>query len=282
MPISDVVLDHVAVAVERWQDAWPRYVEQLGGEWSSGGFNVGFAPCQVRFANDARLEILQPHEPAANPFLRRYLDANGAGAHHLTFKVGDIAEALAKAEEAGFSPVAVDLSDPGWKEAFLHPRQASGVVVQLAQAAGLWEAPAPEGFPTVRPPEPAALRHVTHAVGDLTRGRALFEGLLGGEVVSVDGAADGSWRAVTLRWPGPLGVRLVAPGRPSSALTQWLGARSGRVNHLRFDQPGCSTPERDAAVPGVLEDELPVCVVDGDENFGVRLVIGDHARTRRH
>jgi methylmalonyl-CoA/ethylmalonyl-CoA epimerase len=72
-------LDHVAIAVERWADAWPRYAVGLGGAWSSGGFNVGFGPAQLRFANGARLEVLQPWQPEANPFLRRFLDASGPG-----------------------------------------------------------------------------------------------------------------------------------------------------------------------------------------------------------
>jgi hypothetical protein len=58
MPISGTVLDHVAVAVERWADAWPRYVSGLGGKWASGGFNVGFAPAQVAYTNGAELEVL--------------------------------------------------------------------------------------------------------------------------------------------------------------------------------------------------------------------------------
>ncbi|MHB8330369.1 MAG: VOC family protein, partial [Acidimicrobiales bacterium] len=210
-PIAGIVLDHVAVAVERWAEAWPRYVVDLGGEWASGGLNVGFGPAQLQFANGARVEILQPWQAEANPFLRRFLDSHGRGPHHLTFKVPDIAAALERAEAAGFSPVGVDLSDSDWKEAFLHPRQATGVVVQLAQAAGSWQSPPPEGFPTAPPARPASLIHVTHALGDLEQGLALFHHLLGGAVEQRAVSSDGVWECVTLRWPGPLGVRLVAP-----------------------------------------------------------------------
>ncbi len=94
---TDAALDHVAVAVERWADAWPRYAVELGGAWSSGGFNVGFGPAQLRFANGARVEILQPWEPEENPFLRRFLDRHGPSPHHLTFKVPDLASAIDQA-----------------------------------------------------------------------------------------------------------------------------------------------------------------------------------------
>src|SRR5580700_7494616 len=102
---ATVVLDHVAVAVERWTDAWPRYVHQLGGTWHSGGVNSGFSPAQLSFGNGARVEILQPWEPESNPFLRRFLDSSGPGPHHLTFKVPDIEATLARVGDAGFDPV---------------------------------------------------------------------------------------------------------------------------------------------------------------------------------
>lgn len=272
---TNVSLDHVAVASESWAEAWPRYVVELGGEWSSGGQNVGFAPHQLRFANGARLEVLQPWEVDGNSFLRRFLDASGPGPHHLTFKVPDLAAALAGAKAAGLSPVGIDLSDPGWKEAFLHPREATGVVVQLAQAEGFWESPQPEGFPTRRPPEPAALTHVVHVVADLDRGLQLFAGLLGGTELRRDDAPDGSWRSVTLSWGGPLSLRLVGPlpgGLPSGALVEWLDGRSGRIHHLAFSQVGTATTPG-AALPGLTGDQVPCQVVTPEDNLGVRLVV---------
>jgi methylmalonyl-CoA/ethylmalonyl-CoA epimerase len=274
MSIAGAVLDHVAVAAEAWHLTWPRYVVELGAEWSSGGFEVGFAPSQLRFANGARLEVLAPHEPARNPFLRRFLDTSGPGPHHMTFKVPDIAAALAEVEAAGFEPVQVQLSDPFWKEAFLHPRQACGVVVQLAQSAGDFHAPAPEGFPTGHPPERCSLRHVTHAVADLDAAMALFAALLGGSETARLGADDGSWEAVELTWAGPLRVRLVA----GTAVADWIGQRPGRVHHLALARP--------TAYPGATDDgpdlvavgpaERPAAVVGPDENLGTRLVVGRH------
>lgn len=274
MPAIDAVLDHVAVATEAWAAAWPRYVAELGGEWASGGLGVGFAPSQLRFGNGARLEILQPWAVESNDFLRRFLDSNGSGPHHLTFKVPDFDAALDAAGQAGFSPVGVDRSDPGWLEAFLHPRQATGVVVQLAQAAGSWSSPAPEGFPAERPPVPADLTHVTHAVAELERGLDLFAALLGGREVRRDEAPDGSWTSVTLGWAGPMGVRLVAPGPaapPDSPVRRWLAGRNGRVHHLAFAQPG--TAPGDLEIPGVAADQQPAQVIEPDDNLGTRLVV---------
>lgn len=283
MPLEGVALDHVAVAVEAWAQAWPRYVVELGGEWASGGLNVGFGPAQLRFANGARLEVLQPWQSEANPFLRRFLDSNGPGPHHLTFKVPDIAGALDAANEAGFAPVSVDLTDPGWKEAFLHPRQAGGIVVQLAQAAGSWESAPPEGFPTRRPASPASLLRATHAVADLDAALRLYGGLLGGVVEHHDALASAGWDAVTVSWGGPLALRVVAPSGSGTALRQWLGDRPGRLHHLAFAQAGPRT-SRGAddggghAPVGVLVDDGPIrVVVDPDANLGTRIVVAEPA-----
>jgi catechol 2,3-dioxygenase-like lactoylglutathione lyase family enzyme len=271
--ISGAVLDHVAIAVNAWAEAWPRYVVELGGEWASGGINVDFAPAQLRYANGARIEVLQPWPPDGGGFLHRFLDRHGRGPHHLTFKVPDLARALDAVDSAGLTPVSVDLADPGWKEAFLHPHQATGIVVQLAQAAGSWSSPAPEGFPDARPPERAALTHVTHAVADLQDGLALFAGLLGGVVEQVTPSA------AVVRWDGPLSVRLVAPDPTEKdggdAVAGWIGGRPGRLHHVAFVQR--RTPDRDtqAGVPGLLPGERVTAVVAPEANLGTRLVLVD-------
>jgi methylmalonyl-CoA/ethylmalonyl-CoA epimerase len=289
--VGPAVLDHVAIAVEHWADAWPRYAVGLGGAWSSGGLNVGFGPAQLRFANDARLEVLQPWQPESNPFLRRFLDASGPGPHHLTFKVADLGAALDAVQARGFDPVGVDRSDPGWQEAFLHPRQAMGIVVQLAQAAGEWGSPPPEGFPTALRHPPASLDHVTHAVADLDRAMLLFRHVLGGSLAATGIDRTGVAFA-DLSWSGPLSLRLVGPGRldddatdlddgdaPTGPLAAHLSDRPGRVHHLRFSLRDASsvtgaTPVEDGTGAGQLGiEDGPAWAVAPDANLGARLVL---------
>ncbi len=279
-PIDGATLDHVAVAVERWSDAWPRYVGQLGGRWHSGGLNAGFGPAQLGFANGARLELLQPWQPQDNPFLRRFLDSNGPGPHHMTFKVDDIGAALKAVAAEGFNPVGVDLTDPGWKEAFLHPRQAGGIVVQLAQAEGQWTSPPPQGFPTHRAEPAASLLHVAHVVADIHRGLALFHGLLGGVIHRSGLSPDGSWTYAELAWHGPLRVRLITsvPG-VEGPLPAWLGKRPGRVRHLAFahGSSGRIRSEKDVSAfpePGLLDGEDGQ-IIEPEHNLGTRLVLLD-------
>jgi methylmalonyl-CoA/ethylmalonyl-CoA epimerase len=230
--IGGVDLDHIAVAVERHADAWPRYGADLGGTWYAAGPGDGFNWAQLAFANGMRLEVLEPADVERNDFLRRFLDRHGPGPHHLTFKVGDITQALDAAGAAGCTPVNVDLSHPGWKEAFLHPKDGVGVVVQLAQAEedDEWSPPLP-GFPAPRE-DPATLLRVSHAVASLPEGLGLFRDLLGGRPVEAGGDDAATW--VELAWPGPGRVRLLEPTSSASPLAAWLDGRNGRVHHIAF------------------------------------------------
>jgi len=238
--IEGTVLDHVAHAVPRWQDVWHRYATDLGAVWSSGGPGPGFAPAQLEFANHARVEVLMPWDVEANEFLARFLVANGPGPHHVTFKVPDLTDAIEQVRAYGIEPIGVDFTDPQWMECFLHPKLATGVVVQLAEQHGPWGNPAPDDFPTAHrmladgtgPVPPASLLRVCHVVADLDAALDLFAGLLEGRATD-EGAAPGV-RWVDLAWSGPLGVRLVGPDGtdPSGPVATWLGGLPGRVHHV--------------------------------------------------
>src|SRR6185503_4862643 len=131
-----------------------RYRGDLGGAWVASMYDPGFYWGQLRFANGMTIELLEPADISENDFLRRFLDRNGPGPHHVTFKVADIVAALGQVEAAGYRPVSVNLDNPGWREAFLHPKDAPGIVVQLAQSdeSGDWGMPLPAGYPEVTVP----------------------------------------------------------------------------------------------------------------------------------
>jgi methylmalonyl-CoA/ethylmalonyl-CoA epimerase len=277
-------LDHVAHAVTRWQDVWTRYAVDLGAEWNSGGPGPGFAPGQLCFANDARVEVLMPYDVEVNDFLVRFLTTNGPGPHHLTFKVPDLAHALDTVRAAGWEPIGVDLSHPEWMEAFLHPKRATGIVVQLAEAPAAWVSPPPDDYPTERrqrpygagPFPPASLLRVHHVVADLDLALRLFGDLLGGEVA--DEGTGPALRWVELGWGGPLGLRLVAPEPGGSGpLAEWIAGRPGRVHHLELsvEDPGHLVGARPAmaplAVSGHRDAEQPWEIAPED-NCGLGLV----------
>jgi catechol 2,3-dioxygenase-like lactoylglutathione lyase family enzyme len=91
--VSD--LDHVAIACRDVTPVLEVLVSELGCEVLFGGANFGFRAMQLD-CGDLRIELLEPYNPETNDFLERFLDANGDGPHHLTFKVVDIEPSLAR------------------------------------------------------------------------------------------------------------------------------------------------------------------------------------------
>lgn len=265
-------LDHVAVAAERQADLWPRYGGDLAGAWVGGGRTVGFASAQVRFADGdggMKLEALEPFRAEENDFLRRFLDRSGPGPHHFTFKVPSIRAALRAARARGYGPVGIDLSHPEWMEAFLHPREACGIVVQLAQSAGEWDEDDPSPLPPPRVSEPAVLSRAVLLVADLDLGRELFEGLLGGRPSTSTSTGKSPGDRVDLSWPGGGRIRLLRPeaGTPEA---ERLGDRPGRLDHLAFR---VRDPDR---VPGALAIGDGLFEVSPEANHGTRLVLAPH------
>lgn len=126
--------DHAAVAAPRLRDLLPLYRDLLGGVIQNGGDNprVGYRALQLGYADGSRLELMEPL--AGSTFFDRFF-ARGGGLHHVTFKVDDIHAAIDGLAAVGFTPTSVYLDDELWQEVFVHPREASGVLVQLVEAA---------------------------------------------------------------------------------------------------------------------------------------------------
>jgi methylmalonyl-CoA/ethylmalonyl-CoA epimerase len=191
-------LDHLAIAVPRITDALPFLVSELGGRpafgHSSGVFRFG----QWRFANGAHIEILEPRGP--DGFVHRFLDERGPGVHHVTFKVPDLRAACDRAEALGYAIVGYNDADPRWLEAFLHPKQALGIVVQLAQAEGEEADGGGQGFRALPhpadPPPPVSVLGLRMRAVSRDRARRQWEEILMAES-EVGPAGD-----LIFRWPG--------------------------------------------------------------------------------
>jgi methylmalonyl-CoA/ethylmalonyl-CoA epimerase len=241
VPTDGPDLDHVALAVEAQHELWPLLVGEFGATWLGGGESPGFNFAQVAFGNGVRVEVLEPARVGENDFLRRFLDRSGPGPHHLTFKVPDIQATLAALDAAGWPAVGVDLTDPRWQEAFLHPSIAHGIVVQVAQSDE--ELPLddpPPGLPQPRPERPATLDRIVHLVADLERATRLFGDLLSGTPAGEGGADAGDHHYREMTWPGSGRLRLVQP-TAEGPLAAWLGDRPGRLHHLEL---ALDDPER--------------------------------------
>jgi methylmalonyl-CoA/ethylmalonyl-CoA epimerase len=195
---QSILLDHIAFGVPAIADVVPLVVSELGGRERDIGPGRGFRWAQWKFAGDGALEIIEPAGPPGG-FLHRFLAARGPGPHHVTLKLADIRATMDQAKTLGYDVVGFDDSDPDWIEAFLHPKQAQGIVVQLTQAraSASDESPRPPPpFPALPSTRPAAARLVGMrlSVSSLDRARTQWEALLRGTPTP---EGDG----VVYRWP---------------------------------------------------------------------------------
>jgi hypothetical protein len=221
------VLDHVAVGASTLGDGWELFGRLLGGAWAYGGDSPGFWWGQLRFSAGPKVELLTPTGGADAAFLERFLAARGPGFHHLNFIVPAIEVTLGKIRSLGVEPTQVRLQNPQWKEAFLHPGDAHGTVIQVAEQARPPERSRPPAG-LGEPGRSCALSLIEQRVADVDGALRLFREVLDGEVVSRRDTAEGS--VAELSWPNATRLRLVqaAPdGRGSF--------RSGQgIAHLQF------------------------------------------------
>lgn len=127
--------DHVSMAVRTIDPSDP-FIALVGGTMFDEGVSEPgqFRWIQYRLPGGGVLEVIAPLT-ADDPdhFITRFIAERGEGLHHVTLKVTNLVEAIAVAEQLGFRVIGHDDSDPMWKEAFVHPRSAHGVLVQLAE-----------------------------------------------------------------------------------------------------------------------------------------------------
>jgi methylmalonyl-CoA/ethylmalonyl-CoA epimerase len=152
--VDHILFDHIAIGMPKMADAAPFLAGELGGIPDSGHASGSFTWGTYRFEGDGSIEIIEPL--GTSGFLHRFLAARGPGIHHVTFKVPSLDEVCARAEAVGYGIVGRDDSDAEWKEAFLHPKQALGIVVQFAQPGPSHGTPHPStpppGVPSPPPP----------------------------------------------------------------------------------------------------------------------------------
>jgi methylmalonyl-CoA/ethylmalonyl-CoA epimerase len=122
--------DHVAIAVHRIEDAAKLLEDLLGGAPGEQGTGQGFTFRQWTFAGGT-MELLEPR--GADSFLHRFLAARGEGLHHVTFKVQDLPQWADRFRAAGYRVVGENYDNPEWREIFIHPKSAHGVLIQLAE-----------------------------------------------------------------------------------------------------------------------------------------------------
>ena len=241
--LMTAILDHLAIGTPTLTPGWELFSGVLGGTWGSGGDSPGFWWGQLEFAAGPQIELLTPNGDPDADFLERFLASHGAGPHHLNFHVTDIEDTLTRIRAHGIEPVGVNLDNPGWKEAFLHPRDAHGIVIQVAQQGWPYRSAPPAELPEPGPSTSFDL--IEHHVSDLDRAVRLFGDVLDGQVETVDAAT------VELTWPRGRRIRLVREDELP---------RGGALHHVRFTRPSAAFSVQERERAGLLAKDLGLTV----------------------
>ena len=130
-------LDHVGIAVRSLEERLRFWAGTLGLEADrietveSEGVKVAVLP-----VGDSALELLEPTRPGS--VVARFLEKRGEGVHHLTLEVDDLPRLLDRLRAEGVQTLdgVPRFGAMGRRVAFLHPRAAGGVLVELAMASG--------------------------------------------------------------------------------------------------------------------------------------------------
>jgi methylmalonyl-CoA/ethylmalonyl-CoA epimerase len=124
-------INHVAIVVENIDSALAFWKDQLGLDLDhiedvpSQASKVAFLPI-----GEGEVELVEPTDPESG--LAKYLEKRGEGMHHICMEVDDIEGMLKILNEKGVRLInekPIDL--PGRRMAFIHPKSANGVLVEL-------------------------------------------------------------------------------------------------------------------------------------------------------
>lgn len=127
-------IDHIGIAVRCIEEAARLYAQGLGlalervEEVPEQGVRVGFLP-----VGESEIELLEPL--GSQSTVAQFLEKRGEGLHHLCIEVSDIRAAMARLREGGARLLSEEPAPGagGSLVAFVHPRSANGVLLELCQ-----------------------------------------------------------------------------------------------------------------------------------------------------
>jgi methylmalonyl-CoA epimerase len=134
MPERYLAIDHLGVVVSDLEAATSTYRDILGFT-ISGGESLPARGLDVRFveAGNSRIELIAPTRTDSE--VSGFLQKRGEGLHHICLRVADIEQALAELKQRGARLIdqAPKPGAHGTRVAFLHPKGAHGVLIELVE-----------------------------------------------------------------------------------------------------------------------------------------------------
>jgi methylmalonyl-CoA/ethylmalonyl-CoA epimerase len=127
-------IDHVSLAVNDFKSAMRFFVDVLGAVEGAAANDDSkkFFWSLFSMGDLSRFEIISP--AGKGSFLERFLSNCEGGVHHIALQTPDISLAKKALDENGVPYFGYyEYSGLSWKEIFIHPRDAFGVLIQIAE-----------------------------------------------------------------------------------------------------------------------------------------------------
>jgi methylmalonyl-CoA/ethylmalonyl-CoA epimerase len=125
-------INHIAILVSEMEGPLAFWRDALGLEVTAIQDNPSEL-AQIAFlpVGDSEVELVRPTTDDSG--LARYLEKRGPGMHHLCLEVDDISGMLAQLKAKGVQLINEEprMGEDGRKYAFIHPKSANGVMVEL-------------------------------------------------------------------------------------------------------------------------------------------------------
>lgn len=188
----EVWFDHLAYCVADPRDAFNLLRSSLGMQWDLWEINSDFGGVQVKFSNGLKLELIHPNSHDANHFTNRFISKNICGPHHLTFRVRDIQKFLSKAGELDIPIIQASLDNELWREFFIHPKEAEGLLIQVAECPVLKASTPPTEWSELSAVAPCNFLRIEHFFCNSENIERIFCRLLGGTREELSGVSKSS------------------------------------------------------------------------------------------
>ncbi|MFX1453899.1 MAG: VOC family protein [Promethearchaeota archaeon] len=126
-------IDHVSLAVEDYDGAVEFYTNILGAisQYHGTDNNLKYYWETFALGDLSRLEIIKP--TGKGSFLENFFRKRGNGIHHLVLQTPDIKRAKEILEKNNIPYFGYNDYGERWKELFIHPKDAFGVLLQIAE-----------------------------------------------------------------------------------------------------------------------------------------------------
>ena len=127
-------IDHVSIAVRDYEKAKDFFVNILGAVSgiSATDNRLNFFWHVLSLGDLTRIELITPS--AKDSFLKNFLEDKKDGAvHHITLETPDIRATVKMLDEKNIPYFGFNEEIEIWKEVFIHPKDAFGVLIQIAE-----------------------------------------------------------------------------------------------------------------------------------------------------